>query len=75
MTAQILPNNTQASNMIYNIMHNVGCVKYLVNFHDGVKAHKDGSQFFDIRTFKSMKKLNAFIKSLKKLGYQQQSFC
>jgi hypothetical protein len=32
----------------FNEMQNVGKVKYLVNFHDGVKAHRDGSPFFDV---------------------------
>ena len=32
---------------------NVGKVKYLISYHDGVKTHKDGSPFFDIATFKN----------------------
>jgi len=46
--------------MEYNIMYNVGEVKYLLNYYTG-KKHKDGSKFFDIATFKNKKKMNEFI--------------
>ena len=58
----------------YNIMHNVGRAKYVVNFHDGVKTHSDGSEFFDIAIFSNKKKMKDFIKSLKVDGYIY-SFC
>lgn len=58
----------------YNIMHNVGRAKYVVNFHDGVKTHSDGSEFFDIAIFGNKKKMKDFIKSLKVDGYIY-SFC
>jgi len=47
----------------YNIVHNVGKVKYLVNYHTG-KNHKDGSKFFDIAIFKNKKKMEAFVKEI-----------
>jgi hypothetical protein len=50
-------------------MYNVGTVKYLVNYYDGVQTHKDGSPFYKIETFKNKKKMNAFIKKLKNAGY------
>ena len=56
----------------YNISYNVGKVKYLVSFHDGIKVHKDNSPFYDIRCFKNKKKLNLFTKSLEKDGYKQK---
>ena len=40
----------------YYLMYNVGRVKYLVNFHNGVKTHNDGSRFFDIACFKKQEK-------------------
>lgn len=58
----------------YNIMHNVGMAKYVVNFHDGVKTHRDGSEFFDIAIFSNKKKMNDFIKDLQANGYIY-SFC
>lgn len=50
-------------------MHNVGRAKYVVNFHDGVKTHRDGSEFFDIAIFSNKKKMNDFIKDLQANGY------
>jgi hypothetical protein len=54
----------------YNIQYNIGKAKYVVNFHDGVKTHKDGSRFFDIAIFHNKKKMNLFIKKLKDEGYE-----
>lgn len=48
----------------YRIQYNVGKVKYLVSWHDGIKKHKDGSDFWDIACFKSQKKMNNFIASM-----------
>jgi len=56
----------------FNIQSNVGKVKYLVNFHDGIKTHSDGSEFFDIKTFKSKSKLNSFTGDLIKQGYKNE---
>lgn len=53
----------------YNEMQNVGKVKYLVNYHDGVKTHKDGSLFFDIEIFKNKVKKNKFCLALVENGY------
>ena len=53
----------------FNIRYNVGKVKYVVNFHDGVKKHKDGSAFFDIKTFTNRMKLKEFIRDLLLKGY------
>ena len=35
----------------------VGSTKYSISYHDGKKKHKDGSDFFDIQTFKNKKDL------------------
>jgi hypothetical protein len=53
-------------------MQNVGCAKYLINFHDGEKTHKDGSPFFDIKIFRNKKKLKVFTDELSKQGYQEK---
>jgi len=57
----------------FNVKYNVGKVKYLVSYHDGQKKHKDGSDFFDIATFKNKKKLEIFIKSLESVGFANVS--
>ena len=54
---------------LFNTMQNVGKVKYLVNFHDGIKTHSDGSMFFDLRTFKNKKEFEKCQKELKEDGY------
>jgi hypothetical protein len=53
----------------YYVQYNVGKIKYLVNFHDGVKTHKDGSAFYDIGTFNNQKDLKEFISELTEKGY------
>jgi hypothetical protein len=53
----------------FNEMFNVGRAKYVISFHDGVKKHKDGSDFFDLKVFKSQKDLEAFKKELLSEGY------
>jgi hypothetical protein len=54
----------------YNIMQNVGSAKYLVNFHDGIKTHSDGSDFFDSKIFKNKPDLETFEQSLIRQGYK-----
>jgi hypothetical protein len=54
----------------YYIMYGVGKAKYVVNFHDGEKKHKDGSEFYDIRIFKNIKDLKAFTSDLRTQGYK-----
>jgi len=46
--------------------------KYLLNFHDGVSTHKDGSEFYDLRIFSNKKKMEKFIKELSRNGYQER---
>lgn len=57
----------------YKEMVNVGSVKYVVNYHDGVKTHRDGSEFFDMRTFSNRKLKNAFVKELNNQGYTRSN--
>ena len=53
--------------------YNVGRSKYVVSFHDGLKKHNDGSDFFGARIFKNKKDLEAFKKELLSNGYLEQS--
>lgn len=57
---------------IFYTQDNIGTVKYVVNHHDGVKKHPDGSPFYDIHTFKNKKKLSKFLTGLKKAGYVEK---
>lgn len=57
----------------YNLQRNVGSVHYVVSYHDGVKKHKDGSEFYDIALFQKKIDTNIFIKDLEIKGYINQS--
>ena len=58
----------------YHIQYNIGNAKYVVRFHDGVKTHHDGSQFFDIHLFKNKKRMGNFITFLAEQGYVEQGY-
>jgi hypothetical protein len=53
----------------YSIMFSVGRAKYVVNYHDGVKTHRDGSPFYDINILKNKKDLESFVSMLISEGY------
>lgn len=57
----------------FNIMFNVGKAKYVVNHHDGVKKHKDGSPFFDVSIFSNKRQFNTFLSSLKRQNYVEKT--
>ena len=54
----------------YNIQYNIGKVKYLVNYHNGITKHNDGSDFFDIATFTDKRSFEVFIESLNCKGFK-----
>jgi hypothetical protein len=56
----------------YYLQMNIGHAKYVVNYCDGVKTHKDGSRFYDMAIFRNKNKTNAFIKELSDKGYKER---
>ena len=56
----------------FNLMYNVGKAKYVINYHNGIKKHKDDSPFYDIDIFKNKKYFNSFIKKLLLEGYKKE---
>ncbi len=50
---------------------NIGKVKYLINFYNGGK-HKDGSKFYNIRTFKNKKDFETSIRDFETRGYTEK---
>ena len=58
---------------VFYRMDNIGKAKYTINFYNGVDTHPDGSAFFHIRTFKSKRPMNKFIKELIEQGYKEVS--
>ena len=55
----------------YRVDKNIGLVKYIVSFHDGITTHPDGSIFYDVRLFKNRTKLSDFEIELFNKGYKQ----
>ena len=53
----------------YNVKQNIGKSKFVVDFHDGKKKHRDGSDFFDMKIFNNKKDLEKFEKELKTKGF------
>jgi hypothetical protein len=53
----------------FNVRHNIGRAKYVLNFHDGEKTHADGSQFYDMKIFKNKVDLKNNVEALKNQGY------
>ena len=66
-----LARELRAGEKQFNTMMNVGKAKYVVNFHDGVKTHPDGSDFYDIALFSNKKFFVRFVRDLKKEGYRE----
>jgi hypothetical protein len=60
-------------NKTFYVQYNVGHAKYVVNHHDGVKRHPDGSIFFDATIFKNKEKLSKFLAGLRKSGYSERA--
>lgn len=56
----------------YDVQHNIGHAKYVVNFYDGVTQHRDGSPFFNIVIFANKLRLAAFVANLKRKGYEEK---
>jgi hypothetical protein len=49
--------------MQYNINPQIGRAKYSISYYDGIKTHKDGSEFWDIKIFKNKKDFTKAIKN------------
>lgn len=64
--------NKPATEKLYYTQNNIGKAKYVVNYHDGVKTHKDGGAFYDIKIFKNKKDFENFIKKLESEGYKEK---
>lgn len=68
--AKLLMATPSGSSKEYFLLEGVGKSKYVVNYHDGVKTHKDGSEFYDIKIFKSRPDAEAFMNELSRKGYK-----
>ncbi len=53
----------------FHTSYGIGKSKYVVSFHDGIKKHKDDSDFYDTRIFSNKKDLEKFERQLVNQGY------
>jgi hypothetical protein len=58
---------------VFKINPGIGSSKYSISSHDGVKKHKDGSDFYDIEIFKNKVDLEKGIKKYSSNGFIQES--
>lgn len=56
----------------FNVQRNIGQAKYVVNHHDGVKTHSDGSKFYDVSIFHNKPELENFTQDLKSRDYTDE---
>lgn len=56
----------------FRYRQNIGKARHVVSFHGGVKAHKDGSPFFDMSIFGRKRDAEKFMKDLRVAGYVEQ---
>lgn len=54
----------------YYEQSNIGRAKYVVNYHDGVKTHPDGSPFYDAAIFRNKVKKDRFVGKLLAENYK-----
>jgi hypothetical protein len=57
----------------FKVNPQIGKSKYSISSHDGIKKHKDGSDFFDIETFKNKVDLEKAIKNYTSKGFKMES--
>jgi len=54
-------------------MYGIGSSKYVINYHNGIKTHLDGSPFFDIALYTNKKGFQLRIKELESNGYKRSN--
>ena len=57
----------------FKVNPGIGSSKYSISSHDGVKKHKDGSDFYDIHIFKNKVDLEKGIKDYKSKGFVEEA--
>ena len=53
----------------FYVQDRIGKARHVVNHHDGVKTHRDGSKFFDVTICSNKRKLAKFVAGLVSRGY------
>jgi hypothetical protein len=65
--------NVNEGKKAFKVNPGIGSSKYSISSHDGVKKHKDGSDFYDIQIFKNKVDLEKGIKDYKSKGFVEES--
>jgi hypothetical protein len=65
---------TKPTKKVYYIQNGIGKAKYVINYHDGIQKHKDGSNFYDMRIFHNKKDQARFEQELLKEGYKYRRY-
>ena len=68
-----VPESVNEGKKVFRVNPQIGKAKYSISSHDGVKKHKDGSDFFDIEIFKNKVDLEKAIKKYTSQGFQMES--
>ena len=65
--------NVNEGKKVFKVNPGIGKAKYSISSHDGVKKHKDGSDFWDIEIFKNKVDLEKAIKNYSSKGFVKES--
>lgn len=68
---KIVKNILREDKKSFDTMYNAGKARYVINYYDGKKTHKDGSDFKDIAIFSNKKDYEKYRKYLLSQGYKE----
>ena len=69
----VIKESVNEGKKVFKVNPGIGKAKYSISSHDGVKKHKDGSDFFDIEIFKNKVDLEKAIKNYTSKGFVKES--
>jgi len=69
----VIKESVNEGKKVFKVNPGIGKAKYSIRSHDGVKKHKDGSDFFDIEIFKNKVDLEKAIKNYTSKGFVKES--
>ena len=69
----VIKESVNEGKKVFKVNPGIGSSKYSISSHDGVKTHKDGSDFYDIKIFKNKVDLEKGIKDFKSKGFIEES--
>jgi hypothetical protein len=70
---KLKPNAVNEGRKVFKVNPQIGKAKYSISSHDGVKTHKDGSDFYDMEIFNNKVDLEKGIKKYTSNGFVKES--